>query len=196
MCTHLVYGYAGIDPLNNKLTSLNPTLDLDQGKGNYRIITTLKRDNPNLKVLLSVGGDSDPNRDLYLSLLENNDAQTAFINSAYTILKTYNCDGLDLAWQFPSNKPKRIRSAVGKNKCLSALVQSQQIIINTFHCRWLLVRIEEGCWCRRQTSRRKRWDPSRGICSFRTRIEKCFPTRQLHFVPNPQSKCECQLWVL
>lgn len=114
MCTHLVYGYAGIDPLNNKLTSLNPGLDLDQGKGHYRIITTLKRDNPNLKVLLGVGGDTDPNRDSYLTLLENNDAQTAFINSAYTILKTYNFDGLDLAWQFPADKPKRIRSAVGE----------------------------------------------------------------------------------
>lgn len=114
LCTHLVYGYAGIDPLNFKCRSLNENLDLDQGKGHFRTITTLKRRYPNLKVLLSVGGDADTNRELYLQLLESNDAQTAFINSAYTLLKTYDFDGIDLAWQFPANKPKRIRSSIGK----------------------------------------------------------------------------------
>lgn len=114
MCTHLVYGYAGIDPLNFKLRPLNEDLDLDKGKGNYRTITTLKRTNPQLKVLLSVGGGVDPNSQLYLQLLESPDAQTAFINSAYTILKTYEFDGIDLAWQFPPNKPKRIRSSLGE----------------------------------------------------------------------------------
>lgn len=114
VCTHLVYGYAGIDPLNFKLKSLNEDLDLDKGKGNYRTITTLKRRYPQLKVLLSVGGGVDPNSPLYLQLLENPDAQTAFINSAYTILKTYEFDGIDIAWQFPTNKPKRIRSTLGK----------------------------------------------------------------------------------
>lgn len=83
-CTHLVYGFAGnshksilyifniqfnrtyrivgINAVDNKLQSLNVGLDLDQGKGHYRIITQLKRKNPGLKVILSVGGglDNDP----------------------------------------------------------------------------------------------------------------------------------------
>lgn len=113
LCTHLVYGYAGIDPNTNKLVSLHPHLDLDNGKGHYRTITNLKRLNPTMKVLLGVGGNADPNREVYLTLLENHDAQTAFINSAYNLVKTYEFDGLDLAWQFPSNKPKRIRSGLG-----------------------------------------------------------------------------------
>lgn len=52
----------GINSADNKLQSLNVGLDLDQGKGHYRIITQLKRKYPGLKVILSVGGgvDNDP----------------------------------------------------------------------------------------------------------------------------------------
>lgn len=152
LCTHLVYGYAGIDPLNFKLKSLNEGLDLDQGKGHYRIITTLKRRFPQLKVLLGVGGNADLNRELYLQILENNDGQTAFINSAYTILKTYDFDGLDLAWEFPVNKPKRIRSAIGiiRFSAYKIFKMFHLIIINTFSLfRIILVWCKENCWrCR------------------------------------------------
>jgi len=112
-CTHLVYGFAGVDPVTGKLKSLNENLDLDQGRGNYRVITQLKRRYPGLKVLLGVGGNNDPNRQIYLDLLEDQGVRLAFINSAYTLLKTYDFDGLDLSWQFPPNKPKRIRSTIG-----------------------------------------------------------------------------------
>lgn len=138
-CTHLVYGFAGnlhrsnlqftivilyinqlvvgINGGDNKLQSLDASLDLDQGKGHYRIITQLKRKYPGLKVLLSVGGgiDKDPEADTnkYLTMLESMGARQSFINSAYSMIKTYDFDGIDLAWQFPPNKPKKIRSSLG-----------------------------------------------------------------------------------
>ena len=90
-CTHLVYGFAGINAGDNKILSLNAGLDLDQGKGHYRIITQLKRRFPGLKIMLSVGGgsDVDPDADTnkYLNLLENSGSRIAFINSAYSIIK-------------------------------------------------------------------------------------------------------------
>jgi len=116
-CTHLVYGSAGINAADNKLQSLNVGLDLDQGKGHYRIITQLKRKFPGLKVLLSIGGgvDNDPEADTnkYLNLLESSGGRMAFINSAYSLIKTYDFDGIDLAWQLPPNKPKKIKSTIG-----------------------------------------------------------------------------------
>lgn len=112
-CTHLVYGFAGIDPATNKIKSLNENLDLDIGKGHYRLITQLKQKYRHLKFLLGVGGNADPNREIYLQLLESSGGRQTFINSVYTLLKTYDFDGLDLAWQFPPNKPKRIRSTTG-----------------------------------------------------------------------------------
>lgn len=110
----LIYGWAGIDGNTNKIQSLNPSLDLDEGQSLYRQVTNLKNKYPKLKVLLGVGGNADPNRDIYMQLLENPQAYSIFINSAYTLVKTYRFDGLDLAWQFKPNKPQRIRSKLGK----------------------------------------------------------------------------------
>lgn len=56
-CTHLVYGYAGIDPYTNKIKPLNEQLDVQQHT--FQQITNLKRRFPGLRVLLSVGGDRD-----------------------------------------------------------------------------------------------------------------------------------------
>ncbi|XP_055588979.1 chitinase-like protein Idgf4 [Uranotaenia lowii] len=109
-CTHLIYGFAGIDPTTNRIRALNESLDLDSGKGQYRAVTALKKDYPHLKVLLSVGFNRDrsdePPHGKYLTLLENAGMRMRFVNSVYSLLKTYGFDGLDLAWQFPQTKPK------------------------------------------------------------------------------------------
>lgn len=110
-CTHLVYGYADINEQTNKLESANPTLDLDQGKAHFRVITALKKRFPTLKVLLSVGGEHE-DKTKYLNLLESSVGRIAFINSAYSLIKNYDFDGLDLAWDFPTVKPKKIRGTV------------------------------------------------------------------------------------
>ncbi|XP_053677050.1 chitinase-like protein Idgf4 [Anopheles nili] len=117
-CTHLIYGYGGINATTYRMRSLDEELDLDSGKGHYRTVTTLKKRYPGLKVFLSVGAYHDLAEEKpfqkYLMLLESAGSRTAFVNSAYTILKTYGFDGLDLAWQFPQTKPKRIRGVTGK----------------------------------------------------------------------------------
>lgn len=58
-CTHLVYGYAGVQPDTYKMVPLNVNLDVDSSHANYRAITNFKTKYPGLKVLLSVGGDVD-----------------------------------------------------------------------------------------------------------------------------------------
>lgn len=120
-CDYLIYGYAGIERDSHKAISLNQNLDLDLGKGLYRTVTRLKRKYPNLKVLLSVGGDKDietgddakelPNK--YLQLLESTTGRQRFISTAYALVKTYGFDGLDMAWQFNKNKPKKVHSGIG-----------------------------------------------------------------------------------
>lgn len=118
-CDVLIYGWAGIDPYTNKVRSLKESLDLDNGHGLYRQVTNLKSKYPKLKVLLGVGGNADPNNDIYMQLLENTPNFPAFVNSLFTMIKTYNFDGVDLAWQFKPNKPQRIRSKLGKMiKCI------------------------------------------------------------------------------
>jgi len=75
-CTHLVYGYVGIDSNEFQAKSLDPKLDLPEsndvkdGKGNFRSITALKKDYPNVTMLLSVGGNADvENPSKYLTVV-------------------------------------------------------------------------------------------------------------------------------
>nr|QFZ95587.1 imaginal disc growth factor [Acanthobrahmaea europaea] len=113
-CTHLVYGYAGIQPDTYKMVPLNENLDVDRTHANYRTITNLKTKYPGLKVFLSVGGDADTEDvQKYNLLLESPQARTAFVNSAVLLADQYGFEGIDLAWQFPRVKPKKIRSSWG-----------------------------------------------------------------------------------
>lgn len=113
-CTHLVYGYAGVHPDTYKMVPLNENLDVDRSHANYRTITNFKSKYPNLKVLLSVGGDAD-NEEIqkYNLLLESAQARTSFVNSGVLLAEQHGFDGVDIAWQFARIKPKKIRSSWG-----------------------------------------------------------------------------------
>jgi chitinase len=58
LCTHLVYGFAGLDKSEYTIKSLDEYNDLEEnwGKGAFRKFTNLKNVNPNLKTLLAIGG--------------------------------------------------------------------------------------------------------------------------------------------
>ncbi|XP_051858232.1 chitinase-like protein Idgf2 [Drosophila albomicans] len=112
-CSHLIYGYAGIRGATYEAYSLNENLDIKQHQ--FTEVTALKRKYPKLKVLLSVGGDRDPQNDRYIELLEGGKArQAGFIQSAFALVKNYGFDGLDLSYQFPRNKPRKVHSALGQ----------------------------------------------------------------------------------
>ncbi|XP_030381285.1 chitinase-like protein Idgf5 [Scaptodrosophila lebanonensis] len=117
-CNILVYGYAGIDAETFKLKSLNPQLTYNQD--HYRHIIALKQKFPHVRFLLSVGGDRDLNSEgvveteTYLRLLEEPERRNSFKLSAIEELRKFGFDGLDLAWQFPKNKPKVERGAIKK----------------------------------------------------------------------------------
>ncbi|XP_019767107.1 chitinase-like protein Idgf4 isoform X1 [Dendroctonus ponderosae] len=115
-CTHLIYGYAGIKEENFNIAPLDESLDIN--KQNYKHIVELKRRFPGLRVLLSVGGNRDVSGEgseknlKYRTLLESVETRLAFINSAHNLVKTYGFDGLDLAWEFPETKPRKIRNKI------------------------------------------------------------------------------------
>lgn len=81
--------------------------------GLFRLTTQAKTKFPGLKVLLGIGGDAQDVPEKWLQLLESSTSRIAFINSAYDIVKTYGFDGIDLAFNFPKIKPKKIRSGFG-----------------------------------------------------------------------------------
>ncbi|EDW64410.1 chitinase-like protein Idgf3 [Drosophila virilis] len=112
-CTHVIYGYAGINPDTFELKSLNQALDYE--RRHFAQITAFKDKYPYIKFLLSVGGDRDVQQEeKYIQLLEaGSQAQTRFISSARDVVRRFNFDGLDLAFQLPRNKPRKVHSDVG-----------------------------------------------------------------------------------
>ncbi|KAG8039870.1 hypothetical protein G9C98_000599 [Cotesia typhae] len=114
-CTHLVYGFAGIDSNSFEAIPLHPNLDTGAGYSFYRIVNQLRQTSPHLKVYLSVGGDADPDYDThkYLTVTETPEARNKFINSAVRLVTEYDFDGIDLAWEFPETKVKKQRSTFG-----------------------------------------------------------------------------------
>ncbi|KAF7987648.1 hypothetical protein HCN44_003511 [Aphidius gifuensis] len=113
VCTHLVYGFAGIEAGTFKAISLHPSIDTGAGFGFYKQVTQLKRTYPAIKFYLSIGGNDDPYEEThkYLTLLESKDARNEFIKSVSIMLNEYDFDGVDLAWQFPPVKYAKKRNA-------------------------------------------------------------------------------------
>lgn len=51
---------------------------------------------------------------MYYVQLESSQARTAFVNSAVLLAEQHGFDGIDVAWQFPRVKPKKVRSTWGE----------------------------------------------------------------------------------
>lgn len=69
LCTHLIYGFAGINAETLEVVPLNPTLDTGVGYSYYKLATQLKKGFPDLKVYLSIGGNADPEDDTHKYLV-------------------------------------------------------------------------------------------------------------------------------
>ncbi|PBC29668.1 Chitinase protein Idgf4 [Apis cerana cerana] len=115
LCTHLIYGFAGINAETFEVVPLKPSLDTGVGYSYYKLVTQLKRTFPNLKIYLSIGGNADPDDEThkYLVLTETSQSRSKFINSVNRLLNDYDFDGIDLAWQFPPAKVKKERGTFG-----------------------------------------------------------------------------------
>lgn len=74
--------------------------------GLYEQFQKLKRKNPQLKTLLSLGGAS-AGVDKFRKLCSSDDDRKKFIKNTIDILRKHNFDGLDLDWEFPEGKDKQ-----------------------------------------------------------------------------------------
>ena len=94
--THI--NYAFVDVKNNRAWLHNLATD----STNFRKLNALKRRNPDLKILISIGGWawSENFSDAVLS----DTSRLAFAASAVDIVRQYELDGIDIDWEYPGMK--------------------------------------------------------------------------------------------
>lgn len=105
LCSHLVFAFAGLDPTNFTIKSLDPWNDLEDGggKGGYKKMTQLRAQRPGLMVSLAVGGWNEGSGN-YSAMVAEPQRRRRFIESVVHMLRQHNFDGLDLDWEYPTKR--------------------------------------------------------------------------------------------
>ncbi len=93
--THINYAFANIQ---NGRTVEGFAHDAE----NFKVLVGLKAKNPNLKILVSVGGWTWSGGFSDVALTPESRAK--FIESAVAFLRRHNLDGLDIDWEYPGQK--------------------------------------------------------------------------------------------
>ncbi|CAF0940278.1 unnamed protein product [Rotaria sp. Silwood1] len=96
LCTHIIYSFASV-----RGNGLGTTEGSDPE--NYKQIIALKEKNPDLKVMLAVGGwnhGSEP----FTRMVATEQSRQEFVENSYNLIKQYGFDGLDLDWEYPADR--------------------------------------------------------------------------------------------
>lgn len=125
MFTHLIYAFADFNDNCDGVVITKP----DKLKG----MADLKNENPDLKVILGLGGYK---REGFSEMARDKKKRKAYVRNVKNIIDSLNLDGVDLDWEFPTTEAgghtatpqddknyvllvKDLRKALGKKKWIS-----------------------------------------------------------------------------
>ena len=112
LLTHINYAFAHIK-------SDFESLDI-QSPSRLTKIAGLKKTNPNLKVLLSVGGWEAGN---FSEMAASDTHRKKFCSNCAAAVKNYNLDGIDLDWEYPTSSAAGISSSPNDKQNFVLLVK-------------------------------------------------------------------------
>ncbi|KAL7746162.1 hypothetical protein RI367_008533 [Sorochytrium milnesiophthora] len=106
--THIHYAFGVITP--DLTVGVAQPEDLDQ----IRTLTGMKRLNPSLKIVLSVGGwafsNPGPTVHRFSDMTASAETRAKFINSVQAFLSEQNLDGIDFDWEYPRTPERNGRA--------------------------------------------------------------------------------------
>ena len=68
--------------------------------GGYAEAVALKEKNPELKVMIAIGGWAEGGKK-YSDMANSAESRSKFVKSAVAFIKEHNFDGLDYDWEYP-----------------------------------------------------------------------------------------------
>ncbi|EAT42323.1 AAEL006147-PA [Aedes aegypti] len=97
LCTHVVHAYAGLDVERNTIKSLDRWQDLkdNYGLGGYEKLVNL--------LMISMGGWNEGSVK-YSKLAASQQRRQVFAENALNFIRRYGFDGLDLDWEYPTQR--------------------------------------------------------------------------------------------
>ncbi|XP_060081984.1 uncharacterized protein LOC132561275 [Ylistrum balloti] len=101
LCTHVIFAFAKL--VGNRIVAREWNDEtVPWKKGLYEHVTDLKKINPKLKVLLSVGGWNAGGKP-FSDLAATAAGRKEFATTSVTFLRKRHFDGLDIDWEFPGS---------------------------------------------------------------------------------------------
>jgi chitinase len=110
--THMVYAFADIDGDGSiflKDEYLHYEIGIDGTNGCLRACTQLKGRNPNLKVILSVGGGGEEVAVHFVDVAGHPSKLQRFSDSAKNLVDMFQLDGIDTDWESPATKQQGLQ---------------------------------------------------------------------------------------
>ena len=100
LCTHILFGFATLDPNQLTMRVFDSWSDTDQyGPKLYSKVVALK--SSGIKVLIALGGWNDSLGNKYSRMVNDPAARKRFVENAIIFIEKYGFDGLDLDWEYP-----------------------------------------------------------------------------------------------
>ena len=113
-----------LDVVNFAFARVNPEhevfLPRDTAPASLAALTALRKDNPELKVVLSIGGWGAGN---FSEAAATADARKTFIDSSSALLLAHDLDGLDIDWEYPTLPGPGISHAPADRENFSLLLE-------------------------------------------------------------------------
>ncbi|KAK7112967.1 hypothetical protein V1264_012337 [Littorina saxatilis] len=103
LCSHIIFAFGDLQGTRIETTEFND-------EELYKRLVELKKSNPKLRVMLSVGGWLAGGRQ-FSSLVTSDDSMLEFVNNAIAYLRRFNLDGLDVDWEYPGDTQRDSEAA-------------------------------------------------------------------------------------